>query len=247
MTGPLFDPWGARVDTESRMDRRGAVASKGGRPAVTVTLADDHPLYRYALEQTIRADPELALIGAAHDGRAAIRLITSARPDVALIDLTMPGADGLEVIAAVRADESCSSRVLVVSAHVGPEHVERAMSAGAAGYLSKDVDRTQLREAILTIARSGAVFSPKVHLAVASALRRNGRNATRSDLLTEQERTVLRLAASGIPTAQKIAQELFVSESTVKTHLRSAYAKLGVADRAAAVAQAISRGIIEIG
>ena len=199
-----------------------------------VLIADDHPLFRDGLARAVSARFEL--VAAVGDGRSALEQIRSLQPDVAVLDLRMPELSGLDVIAAVDA------RVLVLSAARDSALVYAAVAAGAAGYWSKEADRDTICDAIATVARGETVLGADIQSAVAQAIRE--REPASGPVLSPREREVLRLTADG-RSAPQIAAELYLSPTTVKTHLQRIYEKLGVSDRAAAVREAMRRGLIE--
>jgi two-component system, NarL family, nitrate/nitrite response regulator NarL len=180
-------------------------------------------------------------VGELADGRAALDGIRRLRPAVAVLDLRMPDLDGIRITAAVRRD-GLPTRVLLLSAFLDPALVFEAISAGAAGYLSKDAERATILDAIAAIARGQTVLGPEAQTGLAGEVQ--ARASTGRPALTDRELEVLRHVASG-RQAPEIARELFLSPATVKGHLQNLYEKLGVSDRAAAVAEAMRRGLIE--
>ena len=209
---------------------------------VTVLVADDHPLFREGIVRAIRERPDLELVAEAADGRAALEQIRDLAPAVAVVDLRLPGLDGLEVLNAVRRD-GLATRVLMLSASTEGPLVFAAVSAGAAGYLSKSADRTAVCDAVAAIARGESVLDPGVQTGLFAEVRSRGVADTRP-VLTQRETEILRLIAEG-KSAPDISRELFLSTATVKTHLGHLYEKLGVSDRAACVAEAMRRGLLE--
>ncbi|WP_445168015.1 response regulator [Mycolicibacterium sp. Dal123E01] len=208
---------------------------------VRVVVGDDHPLFRDGLVRALSGNAELEVVGEAEDGTSALAMIKEHKPDVALLDYRMPGMDGAEVAAAVRRDE-LSTRVLLVSAHDDAEIVYHALQQGAAGYLPKDSTRSEIVNAVLDCAKGRDVLAPRLASGLAVEIRRRAEPSGPS--LSAREREVLVMIASGrsIPT---IAEALFLAPSTVKTHVQRLYEKLGVGDRAAAVAEAMRRGLLE--
>ena len=176
----------------------------------------------------------------AADGVGALELIRSTTPDVALIDLRLPGLDGFDIAAAVAA-EGLATRVLILSAFDDEELVYRAIEAGAVGYLTKDAGADELARAILHASRGGTVLGPELASAVASQIRERARSDV--PVLTDREQQVLALLCDGL-SAPQIAERLFLGTATIKTHLAHLYGKLGVWDRAAAVAVALRRGLV---
>lgn len=205
-------------------------------PVLRLLLVDDHPVVRDGLRGMLEAAPEFEVVGEASDGPSGVRLARSLRPDVVLMDLRMPGGGGLDAIAELAAQE-VPSRVLVLTTYDTDRDIMAALDAGATGYLLKDARREDLFAAIRSAARGESVLSPAVATRVVSRVR------TRSQELTDREAEVLALVARG-RSNREIAAALFVSEATVKTHLGHVYEKLGVKDRAAAVATAYERGLL---
>lgn len=208
---------------------------------VRVVVGDDHPLFRDGLVRALSGSGEVEVIAEAEDGMSALALIKEHIPDVALLDYRMPGMDGAEVAAAVRRDE-LSTRVLLVSAHDDAEIVYHALQQGAAGYLPKDSTRSEIVNAVLDCAKGRDVLSPRLASGLAVEIRRRAEPS--GPTLSSREREVLNMIALGrsIPA---IAEALFLAPSTVKTHVQRLYEKLGVGDRAAAVAEAMRRGLLE--
>jgi two-component system nitrate/nitrite response regulator NarL len=208
---------------------------------VRVLIAEEHPLYREGVVRAIKERPELELVGEASDGRRALTMIKELEPDVAVLDVKMPELDGLKVANAVVRD-AVTTRVLLLSAFLDPQIVFQAVAAGASGYLSKDADRLEITNAILAVSRGHTVLAPEVQAGVAAEVRSRWRPDAPS--LSERERQVLEMIAQGM-LAPEIGRRLYLSPATVKSHLQSLYEKLGVSDRAAAVAEAMRRGLLE--
>lgn len=208
---------------------------------VRVVVGDDHPLFRDGLVRALSGSGEVEVVAEAEDGASALAAIKEHSPDVALLDYRMPGMDGAEVAAAVQRDE-LSTRVLLVSAHDDAEIVYHALQQGAAGYLPKDSTRSEIVNAVLDCAKGADVLSPRLASGLAMEIRRRAEPSGPS--LSSREREVLNMIAGGrsIPA---IAEALFLAPSTVKTHVQRLYEKLGVGDRAAAVAEAMRRGLLE--
>jgi two-component system, NarL family, nitrate/nitrite response regulator NarL len=206
---------------------------------VTVVVADDHPLFRKALQQAIDGHDGLEVVAVAADGAEALELIHAHRPRVAVLDVRMPKLDGREVVRRVRQAE-LETRVLFVSEYHGGELVLQALTAGGAGYLSKAATAEEICAAIERIAQGEAVLPSDVGTDLATALRERGDSGTR---LTARELSVLELIAEG-ESAGVIAQRLSLAVPTVKTHIQNLYAKLGVNDRGAAVAEGMRRGLL---
>jgi two-component system, NarL family, nitrate/nitrite response regulator NarL len=206
-----------------------------------VIVADDHPLFREGVVRAVRAWPELELVAEVSNGREALEQIRELAPDVACIDLRLPEIDGIGIAHAVTRD-GLETRVLLLSAFADDELVYRALEAGAAGYLTKDATQEQIARAIHGVASGHTQLAPELAAGLANQIRVRSQGDT--PLLTERERQVLELLCEGL-SAPQIAQRLFLGTTTVKSHLGRLYEKLGVSDRAAAVAEAMRRGIVE--
>jgi two-component system, NarL family, nitrate/nitrite response regulator NarL len=209
---------------------------------VRVLVADDHPIYREGIVRAVNERPDLELVAEAAEGVEALEEIKRLRPDVAVLDIRMPGLDGTQVLGKIRAD-GIDARVLFLSAFLEPELAYRTVAAGARGYLSKEASRQEICDAIAAVARGGTAFAPEVEEGLRSAVERRGLEAVVPEL-TPREQEVLRLIADGATVAET-AERIHIGVATVKTHLRTLYDKLGVSDRAAAVAEAMRRGLLE--
>ena len=207
----------------------------------TVVLADDHPVYRAGLAQAIRERADLRLLADCADGHDALAHIRTLRPDVALLDVRMGGLDGLGILEALGGARA-QTRVVFLSAFEDGELVYRAMTGGATGYLSKAADRDDICDALVEAATGRTVLSPELHAGLVGELRRHSGEEQRPRL-SAREQEIMRLTARGM-TAPQIAVRLGIGPTTVKTHLRRVYRKLGVADRAAMVAEAMREGLL---
>ncbi|WP_449282680.1 response regulator [Leucobacter sp.] len=206
-----------------------------------VVIADDHPVYRDGLVRDWKASDWIEVVGASGDGRQVLELILREQPDVAVLDLRLPSMDGLAVLSELRARGSCT-KVLILTAYVDSSTVFRAFSLGARGFMEKVASFEEIADAVITIAEGRTVMASVAQDIIADELReRELREAQPS--LTAREVEILRLAAEG-NSSQQIAAGLHISLATVKTHLQHVYEKLGVSDRAAAVAQALRSGIL---
>jgi two-component system, NarL family, nitrate/nitrite response regulator NarL len=208
---------------------------------VRVYVADDHPLFLGGLVREVKQRPDFELVGQAADGRQALADIASLQPDVAILDMRIPGLSGLEVVAAAKRD-AIETRIVLLSAHVNSDVVYRAIADGAAGYLSKESDRDTILDAVAAVARGEVILAPEVHTGLAGEIRR--REVVERPVLTPREKEVLVLTAEGL-SAPEIAGRLQLGAATVRSHLQNLYEKLGVSDRAAAVAAAMRRGLME--
>jgi two-component system nitrate/nitrite response regulator NarL len=212
-----------------------------GRSETTVIVADDHPLYRRALVEALRGRGDIRLVGEASDGREALAMIQSERPHVAIVDVRMPGLDGMEVLNAVVRD-GLSTRILLLSAQAEDAVAYRAIEAGAPGFLLKDAGADEISDAVEALGRGETAFAPGVQAGIAREIRLRRRDDRPA--LSPREREVLGMTAQGL-SAPDIAERLTLSPTTVRTHLQNLYDKLGVSDRAAAVAEAMRRGLLE--
>jgi len=209
---------------------------------ISVVVADDHPFFREGIERAVRERPDLQLVGVAADGRQALDRIRELMPCVAVLDLRLPRLDGLQVLNAVVRD-GVPTRVLILSASADPELVYRAVQAGAAGYFRKEADREAILNGITAAAGGRTAIERELQSGVFEQIRVRGTGDDRP-LLTTREREVLDLMAEGMSGPQ-IAEKLIVALSTVKTHQARLYQKLDVSERAAAVAEAMRRGLLE--
>jgi DNA-binding NarL/FixJ family response regulator len=207
---------------------------------IRLLIADDHPVVRDGLRGIFSAEADFEVIGEAANGAEAVTLAAALDPDVVLMDLRMPTVDGVTAIRRM-ADRQLRARVLVLTTYDTDSDVLPAIEAGATGYLLKDAAREELFRAVRAAARGEAVLAPSV----ASKLMHQMR-APVPEQLSQRELEVLTLIARG-GTNREVAKQLFVSEATVKTHLIHIYGKLGVSDRAAAVATAFDRGLLTPG
>ncbi len=207
----------------------------------TVVLADDHPVYLDALSRAVEAAPELSLAGTATDGAEAIDVIRRVRPDVAVLDVEMPIYNG-PAVAARLATMELPTRVLFLSAHRDGATVYDALATGGYGYVTKDASMRQIQEAVLRVASGVRSLGREVeHEIIGEIQARAERQAIE---LTEREHSVLELAVKGL-TVVGMGKQLHLSPATIKVHLSTLYAKLGVSDRASAVAEAIRRGLVQ--
>jgi two-component system nitrate/nitrite response regulator NarL len=198
---------------------------------VRVYVADDHPVFRDGVVLALDRRPDFEVVGEADDGRTALDEIRVLAPDVALLDVKMPGLDGHAVLRAIRRDD-LPTRVVLLSAMVLAPDQRAGVAAGALAYLSKELDRDAICEAVAAAGRG-----ERLQLDVAEPI-------SERPLLSPRELEVLRLTAGG-QSAPAIGRELHLSRETVKTHLKNLYEKLGVSDRAAAVAEGMRRGLVE--
>ena len=213
-------------------DRRHAMSAP-----IRVMIVDDHPVVRNGLSGMFAGEREFDVVAEAADGSEAVRRARALSPDVILMDLRMPGMDGVRAIAALTA-AGVPARVLVLTTYDTDSEVLAAIEAGATGYLLKDTPPNDLFRAVRAAARAETVLSPTVATRVVGQMR-----GPTQEPISQRELEVLELIAQGASN-RSAAARLFISEATVKTHLMHIYDKLGVNDRAAAVAEAFNRGLL---
>lgn len=206
--------------------------------SIRILVVDDHPVVRDGVAATLSAVADFEVVGQAANGVEAIQRAAALDPDVVVMDLRMPGGNGVDAVREMQR-RGLRAAVLVLTTYDTDSDTVAAIEAGATGYLLKDAPPETLVAGVRATAAGETVLSPTVATRLASHVRRPSRTAA----LSAREREVLVLVARGTPN-RAIAQELFVSEATVKTHLVHVYEKLGVSDRAAAVATAYERGIL---
>jgi DNA-binding NarL/FixJ family response regulator len=205
---------------------------------IRIVLADDHPVVRDGIRNRLSREQDLDVVGEAASGEETIRLARRLHPNVVLLDVAMPGPGAVPVMEALHREDP-DVKVLVLSAFDDDEYVFGMLAAGATGYALKDEQLSTLVEAVRATARGEAWLSPRVATKVTH--RAMGDADPIGESLTEREREVLTLMAQGKENAE-IAEELVVTERTVKFHVGNIYSKLGVTSRAAAVALAYQQG-----
>ena len=208
-------------------------------PRIRLLIVDDHPIVRDGLRAVFESEAAFEVVGQAADGAEAVDRACALGVDVVLMDLRMPRMGGVEAIRRLR-ETAPDIRVLVLTTFDSDTDVLPAVEAGATGYLLKDAPRDELLRAVHAAYLGQAVLAPSVAQKLLGRVRTP---AAPTEQLTDRELKVLTLVASGT-TNREAAKQLFISEATVKTHLLHAYAKLGVRDRAAAVAEAYKRGLL---
>jgi len=207
-----------------------------GAEKIRVLCVDDHPVVRDGIAAIINLQPDMALVGAAATGGEALERFFALSPDVALLDLQLPDMSGFDVIRKIK-DKSPNARIIVLSSHEGDVDIQRALEAGAQGYVAKGIVREELLETI----RSVHAGKRRLPAAVAQKLAEHMTDET----ISSRELEVLSLMAGGRRN-KEIASELSIAEDTVKMHVRNILSKLQVNDRTEAVTIAIRRGIIHL-
>jgi len=228
-----------------------AAADQPGERAVKVLLADDQTLVRAGFRVLLERGHDIEVVGEVADGAEAIEAVRRLRPDVVLMDIRMPVLDGLEATRRIVADERLAGvRVVMLTTYELDEYVFEALRVGASGFLLKDVDPADLRQAVRVAASGDALLSPSVTRRlidefVAKVARRRA-DPERLSLLTDREREVMALVGGGLSN-DEIGRRLFMSPATAKTHVSRAMAKLGARDRAQLVVLAYETGLVSPG
>lgn len=215
---------------------------------IRVVLVDDEAMVRVGLRMVLSGEPDLEVVGEAADGEAAVGVVLETRPDVVLMDVRMPRVDGIEGSRRVLA-AAPDTRVVVLTTFDEDDYVEAALRIGVSGFLLKVAPPERLIDAVRTVASGGGLLDPAVTVRVISSFAGTSSRVRRSevlDTLTERERDVLGLIGRGMSNAE-IAAELYLGETTVKTHVSSLLAKLGLRDRVQAVVAAYETGHVRAG
>jgi DNA-binding NarL/FixJ family response regulator len=215
---------------------------------VRLLLVDDQELVRTGFRLILNAEPDLDVVGEAADGAAAVDAAAALRPDVVLMDVRMPGVDGIEATRRLGRLGSDAPRVLMLTTFDLDEYVYDALRAGASGFLLKDAPAAQLVDAIRVVAAGDALLAPAVTRRMIAEFARRPLPADEPALaeLTARELEVLKLIAAGLSNTE-IAARLFLSDATVKTHVKRVLAKLRLRDRVQAVVLAYETGVVEPG
>ena len=208
----------------------------GDPTKIRILVVDDHPLLRQGIAGLVADQSDMSLVAEASDGREAIQQFRAHRPDVALMDIQMPDMNGLDAIIAIR-NEFPEARIIVLTTYTGDVQVLRALKAGARGYLLKNSLHKELLETIRAVHAGKKALSPEASYQLAE-------HAT-DDALTPGEISVLRLIAAGNANKQ-VADQLSITEETVKGRVKNILSKLGANDRTHAVTIALKRGIIDL-
>jgi DNA-binding NarL/FixJ family response regulator len=212
---------------------------------IRVVVADDQELVRSGFVMILEAQPDIAVVAEAADGLAAVEAVRRHHPDVVLLDIRMPNLDGIEAARMVCDETSC--RVVMLTTFDLDEYVFDALEAGASGFLLKDVRRDDLVHAVRVVAGGDSLLAPSVTRRLIAEFARRRQPAPQPQVepavLTTREREILRLLARGMSNAE-IADQLVISEHTVKTHVSNVLAKLGLRDRVHAVIYAYESGVI---
>jgi DNA-binding NarL/FixJ family response regulator len=214
---------------------------------IRVVLADDQALVRAGFRALLDAQDDIEVVGEASDGDEAVRLVRRLAPDVVLMDIRMPGTDGLAATRTIAADQRLSeARIVILTTFELDEYVFEAIRSGASGFLVKDTEPVELLRAVRAVANGDALLSPSVTRRLIGEFATRTREARPSpalDVLTDREREVMALVAEGLAN-DEIAERLYVSPMTAKTHVSRAMVKLGARDRAQLVVFAYESGLV---
>jgi len=215
---------------------------------IRIVLVDDEAMVRVGLRMVLSGEPDLEVVGEAGDGAEAVDVVLATRPDVVLMDVRMPRVDGIEGSRRVLA-AAPGVKVVVLTTFDEDHYVEAALRCGVSGFLLKVAPPERLIDGVRTVASGGGLLDPGVTVRVIESFASGAPRTRRSEVLetlTERERDVLRLIGRGLSNAE-IASELFLGETTVKTHVSSLLAKLGLRDRVQAVVAAYETGHVRPG
>ncbi len=217
--------------------------------SIGVLLADDQSMVRAGFRMILESDPDVEVVGEAATGEQAVAATRRLQPDVVLMDIQMPGGDGLEATRRITGSPDAGSRVVILTTFERDEYVFEALQAGASGFLLKNAPPEQLVDAVRVVAAGDALLAPSVTRRIIEQFARRPVDADvleRVASLTQREREVLVMLARGRSNSE-LAAELFVTEGTVKTHVSSLLAKLGLRDRVQAVVMAYESGLVTPG
>ncbi len=216
---------------------------------IRIALADDQAMLRAGFRLLLESHADMEIVGEAETGAEAVQLVQDVQPDLILMDVQMPDMDGIAATQQLLAEPGCTTRVLVLTTFQRDDYLFDALRAGASGFLLKTAPPEDLVAAVRTVADGNSLLDPAVTGSVIERFASAGPGVARSDRLdelTEREREVLEEVARGRSNAE-IAENLFVGESTVKTHVSSVLSKLGLRDRVQAVVFAYEHGLIRPG
>lgn len=211
---------------------------------ISIVLADDHVIVRESIRKFLDEDDYFQVVGEADNGEEAVQMACTLQPDILIMDIDMPKLNGIEATRQIK--KLCPQiAILILTAFDYEQYIFALLDAGAAGYLLKDVSGRELVKSVRTVAEGKSVLHPAVAGKVMSHLRAGGTNQDTPETLTEREKEVIFLAATGLKNKQ-IAQRLFVSVRTIEAHLGNVFGKLGVASRTEAIFVALNKGLIHL-
>lgn len=220
------------------------VSRKSGTMTIRLMLADDHRMLREGLSRSM-SEHGFDVVGEARDGVEAVNMAYSLTPDVVLMDVSMPEMDGVEACRQVRASVP-GTKVVMLTMHADQDVLANAIRAGACGYLVKDCSTEEIAEAVRMASNGDTALSPQLAASMLDEVRKLDMAPTREDrVVTKREEEVLQLIADGCSTSE-VAEQMYISQKTVKNHLASIYQKLDARDRTQAVLQAVRMGIVSL-
>jgi DNA-binding NarL/FixJ family response regulator len=217
--------------------------------SIRVLLADDQAMVRAGFRMILGSEPDIEVVGEAENGEQAAAAANRLRPDVVFMDIQMPGVDGLQATRTITQNQQLTTRVVILTTFERDEYVFEAMQAGASGFLLKNAPPEELIHAVRVVAAGDALLAPSVTRRIIEQFARRPVEPDvreRLESLTQREREVLVMLARGNSNAE-LAAELFVTEGTIKTHVSSLLAKLGLRDRVQAVVLAYESGLVRPG
>ena len=212
--------------------------------AIKILIVDDHPVVREGIGAMLKHEPDFKIVGEAANGLEALEQARELSPDVILMDLRMPEMDGVEAITKIK-EAKPEIKFIILTTYSDDEYIFKGIAAGARAYLLKDAPRDELFKAIRAVSRGESLIQPVVASRVLDKLAELSRKNPGAETLSEREVEVLRLMAKGVSNSN-IAEELSITQSTVKTHITSIFQKLNVTTRTEAVTTALKRGIIQL-
>jgi len=212
--------------------------------AIKILIVDDHPVVREGIGAMLKREPDFKIVGEATNGLEAIGKANELSPDVILMDLRMPEMDGVEAITRIKHD-SPDIKFIILTTFSDDEYIFKGIAAGARAYLLKDAPREELFKAIRAVSRGESLIQPVVASRVLDKLAELSKKSPSADTLSDREIEVLKLMAKGVSNSN-IADELSITQSTVKTHITSIFQKLNVTTRTEAVTTALKRSIIQL-
>jgi DNA-binding NarL/FixJ family response regulator len=212
--------------------------------AIKILIVDDHPVVREGIGAMLKHEPDFKIVGEAANGLEALEQARELSPDVILMDLRMPEMDGVEAITKIK-EAKPEIKFIILTTYSDDEYIFKGIAAGARAYLLKDAPRDELFKAIRAVSRGESLIQPVVASRVLDKLAELSRKNPGAETLSEREVEVLRLMAKGVSNSN-IAEELSITQSTVKTHITNIFQKLNVTTRTEAVTTALKRGIIQL-
>jgi DNA-binding NarL/FixJ family response regulator len=212
--------------------------------AIKILIVDDHPVVREGIGAMLKREPDFKIVGEASNGVEAVEKARELSPDVMLMDLRMPEMDGVEAITRIK-EEKPEIKFIILTTYSDDEYIFKGIAAGARAYLLKDAPRDELFKAIRAVYRGESLIQPVVASRVLDKLAELSKKNPSAETLSDREVEVLRLMAKGVSNSN-IAEELSITQSTVKTHITSIFQKLNVTTRTEAVTTALRRGIIQL-